>query len=150
MRLLTTACVPALMLGAVILIAPAVAQNATGASASSNAASPAQPAQDANSAAVPSQSAQDNDRTAASGLTAMNGQQSSNTGASASPPPSSGNAQVAMNTTGNANDLSSVPDNQHKYSRAKRSTDNRSEDQTTKQLNQQESSLNRAGNGGAQ
>jgi hypothetical protein len=49
-----------------------------------------------------------------------------------------------MNSTGTASDVSSVSDNQHKYSRAKRSAENKSEDQTTKQLNQQESSLNGA------
>ncbi|MBV8590839.1 MAG: hypothetical protein JO212_12430 [Acetobacteraceae bacterium] len=48
---------------------------------------------------------------------------------------------MAMNTTGNAADLSSIPDNQHKYSRAKKVRDNRSEDQTTKELNQKEASL---------
>ncbi|HVW74847.1 MAG TPA: hypothetical protein VHC39_14525 [Rhizomicrobium sp.] len=56
---------------------------------------------------------------------------------------------MAMNTTGNASDLSSIPDNQHKYSRAKKSAQNRSEDQTTKDLNQKEASLNGA-SGGAQ
>jgi len=151
MKLFTAAFMPALMLGAATLITPAMAQNDTSASASSAAAaSPAQPAQDANSAAVPSQSAQDNNSAATPAQTAMNGQRSSDTGASASAPSPSGNAQIAMNTTGNASDLSSVPDNRHKYSRAKRLVDNRSENQTTKQLNQQESTLTGASNGSAQ
>jgi hypothetical protein len=53
---------------------------------------------------------------------------------------------MAMNTTGAAGDVSSVPDNQHKYSRAKKASQDRSEDQTTKQLNQQEAGLNGASN----
>jgi len=86
------------------------------------AAAPAQPAQDANSAAIPAQQGADN----------------------AAPPSSPGNNQMAMNTTGNAGDLSSIPDTSKKYSRAKRNADNQSEDQTTKQLNQKESTLNGA------
>jgi hypothetical protein len=144
MKLLTTICMPALMLGAAAFVTPALAQadaNASGnaaASANAAAASPAQPAQDANSAAIPAQSAQNADNATSPSQTAMNGQSS---GTSAS---SSGNSQMAMNTTGNASDLSSVPDNQHKYSRAKKAAQDRSEDQTTKQLNQQESSLSGA------
>jgi hypothetical protein len=116
MKLLTTICIPALLLGSAALSSPAMAQ--ADANASGNAA--AQPAQDANSAAVPAQTA------------------STDTSANA---PASSNTQLAMNTTGNASDLASVPDNQHKYSRAKKAAEDRSEDQTTKQLNQQESSL---------
>ena len=115
MKLLTTICIPALLFGAAALSTPAMAQ------ADASASAAAQPAQDANSAAVPAQTA------------------STDTSA-----PASGNTQLAMNTTGNASDLSSVPDNQHKYSRAKKASQDRSEDQTTKQLNQQESSLNGA------
>jgi hypothetical protein len=121
MKLLTTICIPALLLGAAALSSPAMAQG--DANASGNAA--AQPAQDANSPAVPAQTA------------------STDTSANASAPASS-NTQLAMNTTGNASDLSSVPDNQHKFSRAKKTAEDRSEDQTTKQLNQQESSLSGA------
>jgi len=124
MKLLTTICIPALLLGAAALSTPAMAQ--ADANTSSNAA--AQPAQDANSAAVPAQ-------------TAANSQAASDTSASA---PASGNTQLAMNSTGNASDLSSVPDNQHKFSRAKKPSEDRSEDQTTKDLNQKESSLNGA------
>jgi DsbC/DsbD-like thiol-disulfide interchange protein len=127
MKLLTTICIPALLLGAAALSTPVMAQSAPqpDASTSSNAAAaaPAQPAQDANSAAVPAQTA------------------STDTSAS-TPAAASGNTQLAMNTTGNASDLSSVPDNQHKYSRAKKPSEDRSEDQTTKDLNQKESSLN--------
>ena len=123
MKLLTTICIPALLLGAAALSTPAFAQADASASANAAAATPAQPAQDANSAAVPAQTA------------------STDTSA---PAPASANTQLAMNTTGNASDLSSVPDNQHKYSRAKKASQDRSEDQTTKQLNQQESSLNGA------
>jgi hypothetical protein len=127
MKLLTI-CMPALMLGAAALVTPALAQgDAPAAAASDNAAAaaPAQPAQDANSAATPAQPAQD----------AAPAQQN----AAAS---TSGNTQMAMNSTGNAGDLSSIPDNQHKFSRAKKSSEDRSENQTTKQLNQQEASLN--------
>jgi hypothetical protein len=61
------------------------------------------------------------------------------------------NTQVAMNSTGTASDVSSVTDNQHKYSKAKKSSEDRSEDQTTKQLNQQEAGLNGgSGNAAAQ
>jgi hypothetical protein len=125
MKLLTTICIPALLLGAAALSTPAFAQADASASANAAAATPAQPAQDAHSAAVPAQTA------------------STDTSANASAP-ASANTQLAMNTTGNASDLSSVPDNQHKYSRAKKASQDRSEDQTTKQLNQQESSLNGA------
>ena len=131
MKLLTI-CMPALLLGAAAFVTPALAQADANASGNAAAASPAQPAQDANSAAVPAQSAQSD--AAAPAQTAGNSQASS----------SSGNTQMAMNSTGNAGDLSSVPDNQHKYSRAKKAAQDRSEDQTTKQLNQQESSLNGA------
>lgn len=129
MKLLTTICMPALMLGAAALVTPAMAQADASASGNAAAATSAQPAQDANSAAVPAQAAQDN--SAAASQTAMSSQ-------------SSGNTQMAMNSTGNASDLSSIPDNQHKYSRAKRSSQNKSEDQTTQQLNQKEASLNGA------
>ena len=125
MKLLTTICIPALLLGAAALSTPAFAQADASASANAAAATPAQPAQDANSAAVPAQTASTDTRANASA-------------------PASANTQLAMNTTGNASDLSSVPDNQHKYSRAKKASQDRSEDQTTKQLNQQESSLNGA------
>jgi hypothetical protein len=134
MKLLTI-CMPALMLGAAAFVTPALAQadaNASGSAAASGnaaAASPAQPAQDANSAAAPSQ-------------TAMSSQSSGAT--------SSGNTQMAMNSTGNASDLSSIPDNQHKYSRAKKASEDRSEDQTTKQLNQQEASVSGASTASAQ
>ena len=151
MKLLTKMCTPALMLGAAALVAPAVAQNDASASGNSSvaAAAPAQPAQDANSAAVPAQPAQDANSTAIPDQTAMNGQPSSNSTANASAS-SADNSRMAMNSTGNAGDLSSIPDNQHKYSRAKRATDNQSEDETTKQLNQQELSLNSASRGNAQ
>jgi hypothetical protein len=137
---------PVLMLGAT-LVTPALAQSSNGASSTSSsaAASPAQPAQDANSAAVPAQTA---NSTAASDQTAMNNQPSPDTSNSATS--STANTQLAMNTTGNAGDVSAVADNQHKYSRAKRTADNRSEDQTTKQLNQQESSIGGANNGNTQ
>jgi hypothetical protein len=139
MKLLTTICMPALLLGAAALITPAMAQADAGASGNAAAAAPAQPAQDANSAAIPAQAAPAQDNSAStSSQTAMGNQ-------------ASGNTQLAMNTTGNASDLSSIPDNQHKYSRAKKSADNRSEGQTTKDLNQKESSLSGgASSGGAQ
>ena len=130
--------ISALMFGAAF-VTPALAQtdaNASGnAAASSNAAaaSPAQPAQDANTTAMPAQAAQNNSAAVPAQQSAMNGQQAS-----------SGNTQMAMNTTGNAADLSSIPDNQHKYSRAKKASQNRSENQTTKELNQKEASLSGA------
>jgi hypothetical protein len=136
MKLLTTICMPALLLGAVALVTPAMAQADASASGNAAAAAPAQPAQDANSAAVPAQAAQNTSATASS-QTAMGSQ-------------SSGNTQLAMNTTGNASDLSSIPDNQHKYSRTKKASQNRSEDQTTKDLNQKESSLSGASSSSAQ
>ena len=141
MRLLATICMPALMLGAAAFVTPALAQADAGANAA--AAGPAQPAQDANSAAVPAQSAEGGATT--SDQAAMNSQPSS----SPKPASPSGNSQMAMNSSGNANDLSSVPDNQHKYNRAHRAKDNQSEDQTTKQLNQQEASLNGGSSAGA-
>jgi hypothetical protein len=151
MKLLTKMCLPALMLGAAALVAPAMAQNDASASGNNGvaAAAPAQPAQDANSAPVPVQPAQDANGRAIPDRTAMNGQPSSNGTANASSS-SAGNSQMAMNTTGNASDLSSIPDNRHKYSRAKRAADNQSEDETTKQLNQQESNLNGGSHGNAQ
>lgn len=129
--------ISALMLGAAF-VTPALAQTDANASGNAAAASPAQPAQDANTAAVPAQaapaqSAQDNSAAPAQ-QNAMNGQAGTSTS-------SSGNTQMAMNTTGNAADLSSIPDNQHKYSRAKKTTQNHSESQTTKELNQKEASL---------
>ncbi len=151
MKRLTKICMPALMLGAAVLAAPAVAQGETNASAngSAAAAAPAQPAQDANSAAIPAQSAANSATT--TDQTAMNSQPSSNSNANASTSSSSSaNGQMAMNTTGSAGDLSSIPDTQKKYSRAKKNADNQSEDQTTKQLNQKESSLNGASGGNAQ
>jgi hypothetical protein len=129
MKLLTTICIPALLLGAAALSTPAFSQADASASANAAAAAPAQPAQDANSAAVPAQTA--------------SSQAATDTSANA-PAPASANTQLAMNTIGNAGDLSSVPDNQHKYSRAKKALQDRSEDQTTKDLNQKESSLNGA------
>jgi hypothetical protein len=142
MKLLTI-CMPALMLGAAAFVTPALAQADANAAASGNAATaaPAQPAQDANSAAVPAQS-QTADSAAAPSQTAMSSQSSGAT--------SSGNTQMAMNSTGNASDLSSIPDNQHKYSRAKKASEDRSEDQTTKQLNQQEASVSGASTASAQ
>jgi hypothetical protein len=130
MKLLTTICIPALLLGAAALTTPAMAQADAPSSASGNAAAatPAQPAQDANSAAVP----------------ALAGSQTSTDTSANAQAPASGNTQLAMNTPGNAGDLSSVPDNQHKYNRAKKVSQDRSEDQTTKDLNQKESSLNGA------
>jgi hypothetical protein len=144
MKLLTTICMPALMLGAAVLVTPAFAQNDTAAPANNAAAAaPAQPAQDANSAAAPADSAQPMQA-------AANGQSDTSTSANAASS-SSGNTQMAMNTTGNASDLSSIPDNQHKYSRAKKAAEDRSEDQTTKQLNQQEATLSgTASSGNAQ
>jgi hypothetical protein len=53
----------------------------------------------------------------------------------------SGTSQMAMNTTGNASDLSSVPDTQKKYSRSSRAKDYRTEAAVTAQLNQKESSM---------
>ena len=128
MRFLTKICMPVVAIGAAVISAPAMAQNDAAASANAAAATPAQPAQDANSAAVPAQQGADN----------------------AAPPSSPGNNQMAMNSTGNAGDLSSIPDTSKKYSRAKRNADNQSEDQTTKQLNQKESSLNGASAGNSQ
>ena len=145
MKLLTTICMPALLLGAATLDTPAMAQADAGASGNAAAAAPAQPAQDANSAAVPVQAAPAQDNSAAASSQTAMGSQSGGTSAA-----SSGNTQMAMNSTGNASDLSSIPDNQHKYSRGKKSADNRSEGQTTKDLNQKESSLSGASSGSAQ
>jgi hypothetical protein len=145
MKFLTRICMPVVALGAAVIAAPAMAQDDAISPSNSNAAAatPAQPAQDANNAAIPAQTAQDQ--------TAMNGQ-AANGGASASSSSSTsaGNSQMAMNTTGNAADLSSIPDTRQKYIRAKRNADNQSEDETTKQLNQKESTLNGASGGNAQ
>jgi len=135
--------IAALMLGAAAIAVPALAQNEAnneatpGGNSSAAAAAPAQPAQDANSAVPPSPRSN-----GATDQTAMN------TNANASS--SSAGGQMAMNTTGSASDLSSIPDTKHKYSRAKRNADNQSEDQTTRQLNQQEASLNGASRGNGQ
>ena len=51
------------------------------------------------------------------------------------------NTQMAMNTTGNAADLSSVPDTQKKYSRSSRNKDFKTEAETTKQLNEKATQL---------
>ena len=51
------------------------------------------------------------------------------------------NTQMAMNTTGNAADLSSVPDTQKKYSRSSRNKDFKSEAETTKALNEKAAAL---------
>jgi hypothetical protein len=140
MKLLTTICIPALLLAATALAAPAMAQDNANPSSTSSAAAPTQPAQDANSAAVPAQTAANADSTSTP-IAAPSGN------VQTAP---SGNTQTAMNTTGNAGDLSSIPDNQHKYSSAKKAAQNRSEDQTTQQLNKQEASLNGASTSGAQ
>jgi hypothetical protein len=140
MKLLNKIGMSALVFGAAFLVTPAMAQNDENAPSSDNpaAAAPAQPSQDANSAAAPAQSAQD--------TTSATAPASSSSASSSS----AGNMQVAMNTTGNASDLSSIPDNQHKYSRARRGADNRSEDVTTKELNEKEASLNGASGGNVQ
>jgi hypothetical protein len=145
MKLLSKIGMPALMLGAAFLATPAMAQNDENAPSSDNpaaaaAAAPAQPAQDANSAAAPAQSAQDaNSPAAAPDTTAMNAQAPSTASSTAS---SAGNVQLAMNTTGNASDFSSIPNTERKYSRARRGADYRSEAETTKELNEKVSSLN--------
>jgi hypothetical protein len=125
MKLLTKIGMPALVLGATFLVTPVMAQNDQNAPSSDNpaAAAPAQPSQDANSAAAPAQSAQD-------------------ASASASASSSAGYTQLAMNTTGNAGDFSSIPNTERKYSRARRGADFRSEAETTKALNEKVSSLN--------
>ena len=51
------------------------------------------------------------------------------------------NTQIAMNTTGNGEDLSSIPDTHKKYSRANRSRDFRKEARTTKELNEKAAQL---------
>ena len=144
MRFLTKICMPVVALGAAIISVPAMAQIEAAASGNAAASAPAQPAQDANSAATPAQPAQDQ--------TAMNAQSTSNASSNASTSSTSpaSNGQMAMNSTGNANDLSSIPDTSKKYNRAKRNADNQSENETTKQLNQKESSLNGASSGNAQ
>jgi hypothetical protein len=137
MKLLTTICIPALLLGAAALTTPAMAQDNAN---TPSAAAPAQPAQDANSAAVSAQTAANAD-SASTPIAAPSGNVQS---------APSGNIQTATNTTGNASDLSSIPDNQHKYSSARKAAQNRSEDQTTQQLNKQEASLNGASTSSAQ
>jgi hypothetical protein len=138
MKLLTKIGMPALLLGAAFLVTPVMAQNDENAPAPSSdnpaAAAPAQPAQDANSAAAPAQPAQD---------AAASARPAPDVSAAASPSPSSaGNTQLAMNTTGNASDFSSIPNTERKYSRARRGSDFRSEAETTKELNEKVSSLN--------
>ena len=105
MKLLTTICMPALMLGAAAFVTPALAQADAGNAA---AASPAQPAQDANSAAVPAQPAP----SAQPMQGAMGAQPSADTSAS---------ALSSSNTAGDEYDRQCErffhrPDNQHKYS----------------------------------
>ena len=152
MKLLNKIGMPALLLGAAFFVTPAMAQNDENAPSSDNpaAAAPAQPSQDANRAAAHAQSAQDAApaQSAKEAAPAQSAQDTAMPAASASS--SSAGTQLAMNTTGNASDLSSIPDNQHKYSRARRSADNRSEGATTKELNEKEASLNGASGGNAQ
>jgi hypothetical protein len=140
MKLLTKICMPALLLGAAFMV-PAMAQNDENTPANGNAAAaaPAQPAQDANSAATPADQNAENAAAAPS-------QSAENSKPTSSAPSSADNTQMAMNTTGNAAAVSSIPDTKSKYSRAKRAADNKSESQTTKQLNQASS----ASNGNAQ
>jgi hypothetical protein len=148
MRLLNKIGMPALMLGAAFFVTPAMAQNDENAPSSDNpaAAAPAQPSQDANTAAAPAQSAQD----AASAAAPAQSAQDATSAAASRSSSSSAYTQLAMNTTGNASDVSSIPDNQHKYSRARRGSDNRSENVTTKELNEKEASLNGASSASAQ
>ena len=103
----------ALLLGAA-LVTPAFAQDATSANNGNNATAQTAPA------AAPTIPVD----------TSANA--SSSTGA---------NTQMAMNTTANAADLSSVPDTQKKYSRASRNKDFKTEAETTKQLNEKATQL---------
>ncbi len=116
----------ALLLGAA-LVTPALAQDA--ATANNGNGATAQTA-DANAApaAAPTTPVESTTTTA-------------NNSASA---PAAANNQMAMNTTGNAADLSSVPDTSKKYSRTSRAKDYKSEAQVTKELNQKESGMNGA------
>ena len=152
MKLLNKIGMSALVFGAAFLVTPAMAQNDENAPSSDNpaAAAPAQPSQDANSPAAPTQAAQDAAAPAQSAQDANSAASAAASAPSSSASSSAGNMQLAMNTTGNANDLSSIADNQHKYSRARRSADNRSEDVTTKELNEKEASLNGVSGGNAQ
>ena len=142
MKLFTKICMPALLLGAAFVV-PAIAQNDENAPANGNAAAaaPAQAAQDANSAETPAQTDQNAENAAAAPS-----QSAENSKPSSPSPSSAGNTQMAMNSTGNAATVSSIPDTKSKYSRAKRGADFRSESETTKQLNQASS----ASNGNAQ
>lgn len=117
----------ALLLGAA-LVTPALAQGNNAAAANNNsaqaapAAAPTTPVDTANTTTAANNSSQANDNNANASSTAP--------------------TQMAMNTTGNAADLSSVPDTEKKYSRATRAKDFRKEAQTTAELNQKESSMN--------
>jgi hypothetical protein len=155
MKLLNKIGMPALMLGAAFFVTPVMAQNDENAPSSDNpaAAAPAQPSQDANSAAAPAQSAQDS-----AAAPAQSAQDAASAAAPAQPAQaassasssSAGGTQLAMNTTGNAASVSSIPDTERKYSRARRGADYQSESQTTKELNEKEASLNGASGGNAQ
>lgn len=125
----------ALLLGAA-LVTPALAQDA--ATANSNAQTST--ATNAAPAAAPTTPV-DSSTNVAANETANNANSNASTTANTS------GTQMATNTTGNAADLSSVPDTQKKYSRANRARDFKKEAQVTAQLNQKEASLNGASNG---
>ncbi len=110
----------ALLLGAA-LVTPALAQD----TAPANNGTPAQTT-DANAAPAAAPTTPVDTTTAANAATTP------------------GNTEMAMNTTGNAADLSSVPDTSKKYSRTSRAKDYKSEAQVTRELNQKESGMNGA------
>ena len=123
----------ALLLGAA-LVTPALAQDTAPSANNGNSAT----AQTSNAAPVAAPT-MPVDSSASSSVAANNSSQANDNNANAS---SSGNSQTAMNTTGNAADLSSVPDTSKKYSRSNRARDYKKEAQVTAQLNQKESSMN--------
>ncbi len=122
----------ALLLGAA-LITPALAQDATSANNGNSATAQNAPAADnAAPSAAPTTPVQSADGQVATNAPTDNAM------------PANGNTQTAMNTTGNAQDLSSVPDVQKKYKASSRARDFKKEAAVTAQLNQKESSLNGA------
>jgi hypothetical protein len=117
----------ALLLGAA-LVTPALAQDAVSANNGNSATTQNAPTDNSSPMA----------QAAPSAAPTTPVDQGTSTASNAMP---SGNSQMAMNTTGNASDLSSVPDTQKKYSRSNRMKDYKSEAAVTAQLNQKESSL---------
>lgn len=126
----------ALLLGAAMMT-PAFAQNTAAPSANNGNSATAQTADAAPSAAPTTPVASSTTTSTSTNMAANNSSQANDNSANAS-----SSTQMAMNTTGNAAGLSSVPDTEKKYSRSTRAKDFRKEAQVTAELNQKEASMN--------